>query len=91
MPSLGKRGDGVRMLSDARVQFKIYNNAVFKYAVNTFKLNVSQLGTAFNGHAIDRCRPSSLAQLGNGGPCLSKQLEVLNKGFFPVNPGSNSA
>jgi hypothetical protein len=37
------RGNGIRMLSDARVQFKFYNNTVFKYEIETFKLNISKL------------------------------------------------
>lgn len=36
------RDEGIRMLSDAQVQFRFYNNTVFKYEVSTFKLNVSQ-------------------------------------------------
>lgn len=37
------RDNGIRMLSDARVQFKFYNNTVFKYEIETFKLNISKL------------------------------------------------
>ncbi|WP_143038130.1 hypothetical protein [Paenibacillus sp. 276b] len=37
------RGNGIRMLSDARVQFKFYNNTIFKYEIETFKLNISKL------------------------------------------------
>lgn len=31
------------MLSESRVQFKFYNNTVFKYEIETFKLNISKL------------------------------------------------
>ncbi|WP_339311022.1 hypothetical protein NZ043_06165 [Paenibacillus sp. FSL k6-2145] len=37
------RDDGIRMLSGSRVQFKFYNNTVFKYEIETFKLNISKL------------------------------------------------
>lgn len=37
------RGDGIRTLSGARVQFKNYNNLQFVYGVDTFKLNASKL------------------------------------------------
>ncbi|MDQ0660009.1 hypothetical protein [Paenibacillus sp. W2I17] len=37
------RDDVVRMLSDARVQFRFYNNSVFKNEIETFKLNISKL------------------------------------------------
>lgn len=37
------RNNGIRSLSGSRVQFKYYNNVQFKYAVDTFKLNVSKL------------------------------------------------
>lgn len=82
------REDGVRMLSGARVQFKFYNNAVFKYAVSTFKLNVNQLELRLTDtRYIDADHPS-WPNSGMGDRAYLDSLKsAAQKGILPGQPG----
>ncbi|MFE0559985.1 hypothetical protein ACFW1P_29090 [Paenibacillus sp. NPDC058910] len=82
------REDGVRMLSDARVQFKFYNNAVFKYAVNTFKLNVSKLELRLTETRYMDYDHPSWPNSGIGDRAYLESLKAAAKtGILPDQPG----
>lgn len=82
------RGDGVRMLSDARMQFKFYNNAVAKYAVNTFKLNVSKLELRLADTRYMDYNHPSWPNSGMGDRAYLESLKTATKkGILPEQPG----
>lgn len=82
------RGDGVRMLSNARVQFKFYNNAVAKYAVNTFKLNVNKLELRLADTRYMDYNHPSWPNSGMGDRAYLESLKAAaKKGILPDQPG----
>ncbi|MHA6532721.1 hypothetical protein [Paenibacillus sp. BAC0078] len=79
------REEGTRSLSESRVQFKFYNNSVFKYAVDTFKLNISKLELHLNDtRYVDQAAwPNSAS----GDRAYLESLKAAAiKGVLPANP-----
>ncbi|NGM82311.1 hypothetical protein G5B47_07770 [Paenibacillus sp. 7124] len=79
------RRDGIRILSKSRVQFKAYDNSKTKYAVNTFKLNISKLELR-----LDDTRYVEQAAWPNSGSGDRDYLNSLKSaafsGYLPANP-----
>ncbi|MBT2292973.1 hypothetical protein J7E73_28430 [Paenibacillus albidus] len=81
------RENGVRMLSNARVQFKFYNNSVFKYAVNTFKLNISKLELRLSDTRYVNPDMPSWPNSGTGDRAYLESLKTsAMKGILPNQP-----
>ncbi|ASA24490.1 hypothetical protein [Paenibacillus donghaensis] len=79
------RGDGVRSLSGSRLQFKFYNNSVFKYAVNTFKLNLSKLELQVSDSRY--VNQGSWPNAGTGDRAYLENLKAAAiGGYLPANP-----
>ncbi|SEL74772.1 DUF4309 domain-containing protein [Paenibacillus sp. OK003] len=76
------RNNGIRSLSGSRVQFKYYNNMQFKYAVDTFKLNVSKLELRLSDtRYVDQ---SSWPNSGMGDRAYLESLKAAaSKGMLP--------
>ncbi|WP_338540808.1 hypothetical protein [Paenibacillus tundrae] len=75
------------MLSDARVQFRFYNNSVFKYEIETFKLNISKLELRLSDTRYVNFDQSDWPNSGTGDRAYLDNLKnAAMKGILPNQP-----
>ncbi|RPK25827.1 hypothetical protein [Paenibacillus xylanexedens] len=81
------RDDGIRMLSGSRVQFKFYNNTVFKYEIETFKLNISKLELRLSDTRYVNFNQPNWPNSGIGDRAYLENLKTsVMKGILPNQP-----